>query len=57
VFVSSRPVAGKAELATDPLQVGERVVTVGGVEMAAELLRLTAASRIAASDVEVTERP
>jgi len=44
VFISSKPRQVPGQLPIDALQVGERVVTVGGVEMAQELETLRAAT-------------
>ncbi len=49
VFVSSKSQARQDQSPTDVLRVGERVVAVGGVEMAAELEALRAAARTTVS--------
>ena len=49
VFVSSKPRDVLGQLSIDTLHVGERVVTAGGVEMAAELEALRAAARTTVS--------
>lgn len=49
VFISSKSHGIPGQSSVDTLRVGERVVTVGGVEMAAELESLRANARITAS--------
>lgn len=46
-YISTQPPAGQTDRQIAPLHVGERVVTVGGVELAAELESLEAARQSA----------
>jgi cobalt-zinc-cadmium efflux system membrane fusion protein len=54
VFVSSKPHDANNARPFDALLVGERVVTAGGVEMAAELETLRAAARITTTSPDAT---
>ncbi|HLQ44416.1 MAG TPA: hypothetical protein VK137_06795, partial [Planctomycetaceae bacterium] len=55
VFVTTKPAASPGQPPFETLQVGERVVTHGGVELAAELESLqTAAKTTALTDTSVS---